>query len=123
MNYLLKILILIIATIHLVRAQCSNDCQTLQNTKPVIKYLTNTLNTKYPPVECSLQCPSNINCEQFINTTLAVYTYTYNYYNYGWVRTKTNQIQPYYDSASNSIKSKDNLETSYSYYNFFSVNI
>ncbi len=50
MKYLFKILITIINVLLLldnclVEAQCSTDCQTLQSIKPVIKYLTNTLNT------------------------------------------------------------------------------
>ena len=65
MKYLIKILliinVLLLLNKCLVEAQCSTDCQTLQSIKPVIKYLTNTLNTKYPPVQCSIQCPNSIN--------------------------------------------------------------
>jgi hypothetical protein len=123
--YLIKILIIInvllLVNKCLVKAQCSTDCQTVRNIKPVIKYLTNTLNTEHPPVECSLQCPPSINCKQFINTTLAVYTFNYNYY-YIYYFTyegyaKINQISPYFDSTSNSIKAEANLNLIWTFSN------
>jgi hypothetical protein len=134
MKYLIKILItitnvLLLLNKCLVEAQCSTDCQTLQSIKPTIKYLTNTLNTKYPPVQCSIQCPNNINCTQFINSTLADYTFSYSYfptvwYYYQWYKGVNNiQIKPYYDSNSNSIIAVSSYETIYSWYNFLSVNI
>jgi hypothetical protein len=128
MKYLIKILIIIIiinvllfVNKCLVKAQCSTDCQTVGNIKPVIKYLTNTLNSEHPPVECSLKCPPSINCNQFINTTLAVYTFNYNYYSisdftYGGYA-KTNQISSYYDSTSNSIKAEANLNIIFTFSN------
>ncbi len=135
MKYLIKILIINVSLLLLdkclVEAQCSTDCQTLQSIKPVIKYLTNTLNTKYPPVECSIQCPNSINCTQFINSTLADYTFnywyypTYYYYQYYQYYKGVNniQIRPYYDSNSNSIIAVSSYETIYSWSNFLSVNI
>jgi hypothetical protein len=130
MKYFIKILIIINVLLLLnkclVEAQCSTDCQTLQSIKPTIKYLTNTLNTKYPPVQCSIQCPNNINCTQFINSTLADYTFNYysspNYQYKSVIHTHI-QIKPYYDSSSNSILAVCDYETSYIYYNFLSVNI
>jgi hypothetical protein len=130
MKYLIKILIINVSLLLLnkclVEAQCSTNCQTLQSIKPVIKYLTNTLNTKYPPVECSIQCPNNINCTQFINSTLADYTFNYWIYpnnQYYYKSVNNIQIKPYYDSTSNSILAVCDYESSYNYYNYLSVNI
>ena len=126
MKYLIKILliinVLLLLNKCLVEAQCSTDCQTLQSIKPVIKYLTNTLNTKYPPVQCSIQCPNSINCAQFINSTLADYTFNY-YFSPYYPYESIIQIKPYYDSSSNSILAVYDYETSYIYYSYLSVNI